>query len=114
MADEVRVGIIAGAAQVVVGLIALVGTLVNASTGDRGPGTAASATPASTTSSPTGSPIESVPCLTVMERYRTIVLSDANVLPALTTPGPDGTTFVRSDPKARRCNITEVTLQGLR
>ena len=66
---------------------------------------------ASATSSP---PVESVPCLTVMDRYRTIVLSDANVLTALTTPGPDGASFVRSDPEARRCNITEVTLQELR
>ena len=119
MTTEVRVGVIAGAAQVLIAVIALIGTLIS---GDVSPSARQTDTlDASVTSAapadPTGTdpPAGEAPsCPAVYEEYRRMVLADANALATLTTPDADGMSPLRADPDARRCGLSEVALQAIR
>ena len=106
MNTEVRVGIIAGFAQVIAALVALVGVLVSADDESQaGGGTSAART--TTSAGPT------VPCTDIVERYRALVLLDPSLLNALVAPGADETSPVEADPEARRCGISEATLRAM-
>jgi hypothetical protein len=108
MSTEVRVGIIAGSAQVAVALIALFGVL---STADQNGGAqTAAVTPAAAPATPT----MSVSCTDIIEGYRRMVLLDSTLLAALVTAGPDGISPVEADPDARRCGVSEAALRAMR
>lgn len=119
MTTEVRIGVIAGAAQVLVAVIALIGTLIS---GDVSPAarqtdtldeSATSAAPADPTG--TDPPDDGVlSCPAVYEEYRRMILADANALATLTTPNADGMSPLRADPDARRCGLSEVVLRAIR
>jgi hypothetical protein len=110
MSTEVRVGIIAGSAQVAVALIALFGVLSTAGqTG--GAQTAAAVTPPAAAPA---TPTMSVSCTDIIEGYRRMVLLDSTLLAALVTAGPDGISPVEADPDARRCGVSEAVLRAMR
>lgn len=109
MSREVRVGIIAGVADVVVALIALFGVLVSVDRSDAANGAGPSSAPAvSATVAATLS------CPTIVEQYRRLVLLTPSLLDALVTAGPDGISPVEADPDARRCAVTEQSLDAMR
>jgi hypothetical protein len=113
MKVEVRVGLIAGGAQILAALIALVGTLATAEskTATSGAGSDTSATSAPATPLADGS--RGDPCTTVVERYRSMIERDARIVAVLTTEGPDGISPVEADPDARRCGLSEDALREL-
>ena len=108
MQTEVRVGIIAGFAEVIAALIALFGVLISA--GDTGQ----TQTPGVTSAPATPSGTSSVSCPDIVERYRGLVFLDPTLLNALVTPGTDGASPVEADPDARRCGVSEAALRAMR
>jgi hypothetical protein len=120
MGNELKVGLIAGSAQVIAALIALFGVLLTAGGAGSVQGkdtvsSMASAAPtASAASGVAATPTGNTSCLDVVERYRRIALQDPKLLAALGTPGPDGISPLEADPDARRCGISEATLRDMR
>jgi hypothetical protein len=119
MTTEVRVGVIAGCVQVLVAVIALIGSLISGdvSRSAARPGTTGTSTTSAASADPTGTDPpagELLSCPAVYEHYRRIVLADANALATLTTPDTEGMSPLRADPDARRCGLSEVVLQAMR
>lgn len=110
MSREVRVGLIAGSAQVLAALVALFGVLFTAG----GTGSAQAKDTAMPAASATATPASSVSCMDVVGRYRRLALQDPALLAALAGPGPDGISPVEADPDARRCGISGATLRAMR
>lgn len=108
MSTEVRVGIIAGSAEVIVALIALFGVLASAGDADEGQSGFGRSAPT------TVSGESSVSCADIIERYRTLVFLDPTLLDALVTAGPDDISPVGADPDARRCGLSEAALRAMR
>ncbi|WP_433290892.1 hypothetical protein ACQP2F_24075 [Actinoplanes sp. CA-030573] len=116
MSTEVRVGVIAGIAQLLAAMLGLFGVLATAGKPDAGdaaraPAASVSATPvaASSASSPVGAP-----CTDVIDRYRRLVANNPALVTALDTAGPDGLSPLRADADARRCGISAAMLRTLR
>jgi hypothetical protein len=118
MSDQVKIGWIAGSAQVAAALVALFGVLFTAAGTDSAQGKAAATPTASTTATPTASatatPTSSASCTDVLEQYRRLTLQDPALLAALIAPGPDGISPIEADPDARRCGISAATLRAMR
>lgn len=112
MTSEVRVGIIAGSAQILAALVALFGVLATApdTSAARRPAPGSTTTPPAVLATPTGS----VSCTDIVERYRRLVLLDSKVQSALATDGPDGVSPVEADPEARRCGVSPASLRAMR
>jgi hypothetical protein len=115
MSNELRVGWIAGSAQVLAALIALFGVLFTA--GGTGSAHGKNAGPPMASATPSASATVSIngntSCIDVVEQYRRIALQDPNLLAALDAPGPDGISALEADPEARRCGISEATLRAM-
>ena len=108
MSTEIRVGLIAGSAQVAAALVALCGVLT---TTDGTGGAHAASSVMSTSPAPAAA---SISCTDIVESYRRMVLLDKTLLTALVTAGPDGISPVEADPDARRCGVSEAALQAMR
>lgn len=109
MSDQLQVGWIAGCAQVIAALVALFGVLFTAVSTNSAKENA-NATPTSVVTAPANT----LSCMDVVERYRSLMLQDPALLAALTTPGPDGISPIEADPDARRCGISATTLRSMR
>ena len=102
MTTEVRVGLIAGSAQVVAALIALVGVLFAASS------------PAKATQASPGNVLNSeIPCPDVIEAYRRMILLDPRLVDALSTTGANGVSPIEADFDARRCGLSTESLEEM-
>jgi hypothetical protein len=122
---EVRVAIIAGVVQVLVGFIALFGTLATSSDPSSTPAAGPSPTVTTTLSagastamtSPTAggstamtSPTAGGSCASLIREYRELIRLDPALARSLTEAGADGVAPIDVDPDARRCGIDATLL----
>jgi hypothetical protein len=108
MAKEVLGALIAAAAQVAAALFALFGVLLTADSSSSAAGSAV------TTRDSQGSSASDEACAVVVARYRTLVAGNPQMVKALLMEDSSGVSPLLADADARRCAITEQTLDALR